>query len=205
MKSTNVTASADRPNGQNGQPETKGAGFVIKPGQVQNVGDLIAEAKAKNPDSIKEPTTYPATPPDTEPATPEATTTAPETPEPVTAPAIEPAAPVAPAPAQTMALIKTRSRSEEIDFQVEKSGKLQLLNTQLQSLKNKLAELKLFSYAVNKDDDSRYGRITIYDDNNREFSAKNHGLSALVVEQLKTLFEQKIDEKETELLTISKA
>jgi hypothetical protein len=104
-----------------------------------------------------------------------------------------------------MALIKSRSRSEEIEFQVEKSAKLQLINTQLQSLKTKLAELKLFSFTVDKDDDYRYGRLTIYDDNNREFTAKNHGLTSIVVEQLKTLFEQKINEKENELLTVSQS
>ncbi len=104
-----------------------------------------------------------------------------------------------------MALMPVRSRSEEIQFQVDKANRLQLVNTQLVNLKGKHDELKAFSYTVDQSEDSRFGRLVIYDDANREFVCKNHGLAALVVDYLKGVFLQKIDEKETEFLRVSRS
>jgi hypothetical protein len=178
----------------NGQTSSNGAKnnspFTITPAEAVPVSKLIEQAKLQNPDAIKQPTTY-SQPAKTEP---EDTTPAPQT-----------GSAIAPEPTPFVEMPASRSRAEEIDFQVEKAQKLQLINTQLLSLKAKQAELKQFSYAVDKDEDYRYGRIVIYDDANREFICKNHGLAAIVVESLKTLFGEKIEEKENELLTVSKS
>jgi hypothetical protein len=160
---------------------------------IVKLSDVLQKTKEQTPEAIKEPTSYPTpAPTENQPA---------ENPTPQES---QPQA-EAPAPAQTMALVPVRSRQEEIDFQVEKSRQLQLINTQLVSLKDKLAELKQFCYTVDKNDDSRYGRLSIFDDYNREFVCKNHGVSALVVDCLKKVFSEKIEEKETELLTVSKS
>ncbi|GAB3550581.1 hypothetical protein [Spirosoma fluminis] len=200
MKSTpnvNGNGTANGANGSNGNP-SNGAGFKIKPGAITPVSQLIAEAKEKNPDAITEPTTYP------QPQVPEQEAPQAEpAPEPTVQASTPPAEPVTPAPAPVQPAAPTRSRADEIEFQIDKSRQLQLINQQLQNLKSKLAELKQFSFEVDKDDNHRYGRIAIFDDNNREFNAKNHGLAALVVESLKAVFNTKIEEKETELLAVA--
>ncbi|QJD79539.1 hypothetical protein [Spirosoma rhododendri] len=185
---TNTTTDNQNAKGSTGK-------FTVTPAEPVALSDLLkqahADTAAKAADVV-EPKPYPvqAQP---EPAKPEATATAPE---PAKAPAQpEPQKPAAP----------VRSRGEEIEFQIAKSGKLQLINNQLQSLKAKQNELNQFSFAVSKDEDYRYGRLVIFDDNNREFQCKNHGLAALIVEHLKGLFEQKVEEKESELLAVSRS
>lgn len=190
MKNTPAVNGQANTNGQN--KNDKDAKFTIVPGEAIPVSKLIEQAKAANGDNIKEPTNYPA-PAEKEPAD------QPQTPA-------QPAAQVTPVlETMTPPATPVRSRSEEIEFQISKTAKLQLINTQLQGMRAKLAELQKFSFTVDKDDDSRYGRITIYDDTNREFSCKNHGLTALLVSELKQILERKIVEKENELLEVSKS
>lgn len=165
---------------------------------VTPVSELIKAAKAQNGEAAKQPTTYPVQKPEKDHHSPDAT--------PVESPKAEPVTeqtPVLVAPV-TEAIQPARSRADEIAFQVEKSRKLQLTNTQLVNLNTKRDELKQFSYTVDQSEDSRFGRLVIYDDNNREFVCKNHGLAALVVEYLKGLFSEKISEKENELLAIAR-
>lgn len=184
---TNTTADNQNAKGSAGK-------FTITPGEPVAMSDLLkqahADAEAKAADVV-EPKPYPVqpTPEPAKPAQADAPAPEPATPQP------EPAKPAAP----------VRSRGEEIEYQIAKSGKLQLINNQLQSLKAKQSELNQFSFAVSKDEDYRYGRLVIFDDNNREFQCKNHGLAALIVEHLKGLFEQKVEEKESELLAVSRS
>lgn len=187
MKTTPQVPTNTNTDNQNAKGTTSAGKVTITPTEPVALSDLLKKAHADTDvkaAEVVEPKPYPvqAQP---EPAKPEAT--APAQPEPQ-----KPAVPV-------------RSRGEEIEFQIAKSGKLQLINNQLQSLKAKQNELNQFSFAVSKDEDYRYGRLVIFDDNNREFQCKNHGLAALIVEHLKGLFEQKVEEKESELLAVSRS
>lgn len=165
---------------------------------VTPVSELIKAAKEQNGTDAKQPTTYPVQTPEKDHHDP--------TSAPAQTPKVEPVTEQTPAivVSKSEAIQPARSRADEIAFQVEKSRKLQLTHTQLVNLNTKRDELKQFSYTVDQSEDSRFGRLVIYDDNNREFVCKNHGLAALVVEYLKGLFSEKISEKENELLAIAK-
>jgi hypothetical protein len=196
MKNTpNISANAANGNSSNGNSLP-----------IQPLGKLLDEAKNPgNGSAVKQPTTYPAS--KVEPAvTPQA-----EQPK-ATPPAPEPVAPAPVLQVQTQQPAATpqpeavkRSRQEEIAFHVEKSRQLQLLNTQLISLNGKLDELKKFSYTVDQEDDHRYAKFSIFDDGNREFNCKHHGLTAKIIDFLKREFADKIDEKENELLLVSQS
>lgn len=202
MKTTpNVTPANNADAIQN---ETVSSGkFSITPTEPVALSTLIAQAKQKQnvSETVQEPTTY---------ATPEPKA---EQPTPAPAPKQEPAAkveqpapkaePAAPVVVPPVAATPTRSRGEEIAYQINKSEKMQMLNRQLQSLKGKAAELSKFSYGVEQDTDHRYGNLLIHDDKNTEFNCQNHGVAALTVEFLKDLFGKKIEEKENELLAVS--
>jgi hypothetical protein len=213
-------------NGSNGNGSAKngqnGTTHVIEPGQVVNLGDALKKMNGKKdttqseetpaetaPEATPAPAVEPTAAEESTPArveTPPAPAVEPVAPapvEPTPAPAAEPTTAQAPAPVATEAAKPVRSRMEEIQYWSDKVHDMGLVKRQLNSLIKKSDDLKDFRFANEESEDSRYGRVVLYDDNNHMFECRNHGVAAFVAEKLKEVFAEKIQQKEDELLRVA--